>query len=730
MIQTATNRNKDNLSILAVDYSDNRQVIGAMGQLWENRMSYKYVLERQWYMAIAWYLGLQNMVWADSVKRLTEQEAPSWRVRMVVNHLQAMVRTIGAKLHKANPEWDVLPASTDPSDAQKAYVANQVLTSNWERMLMGEKMMETLLWTLVNGNAFIKHTWNPDAGEPMYIPTAAAPGGDEPGSSGVETDIDPDMLGETDAEVVSGFEMIVDPRAVKFRDAAWCMHSKIVDVQDILDMYPKADIRPEDATYDFSFMQFKEHLKTLVARGNTYSRGGAASGSGTTSAIAIHELWIRPRRNSKYLKKGRFVVMANNKIIKNVAFPYLHGELPFAHFVEIAVPGRLWGTCTLEQMMPLQANYNRTRSQLVEIRNTLGNPRLLIPKGAGISAASITNRPGEQIHYNPGFKPEMLDAPQVPAYIANMLETDKLDMEDLSGIHEVSRAQAPGQIRSGRGVLALVEQDETRLGTVVKYFESGSARLGRQNLAVSAQFVTERRIIRIIGAQDELLVTGYRGSDLIGAQSGLNNISYFDVRVKTIAGMPHSRAAQQELLDGLLNRKVLDPANPKDKRLVLQLLSIGAAQNNVDKSRMHRSRQLVEIEKIIGGEPLPPLQWHEHEIHLEVLDEFRNSSRYDTLDDNIKVVFEQHAQGHKEWIAYNAVEPEILVRKAAMVAMMAENMNTVVQAAQQTQGLVPGMMGADGSQGESNGSQGNQSQGIRQGQDGGGSDASGGQSNA
>jgi len=700
------NRTTPNKSVLSTDYNDENEVLGAIQQIWETRESHKYPLERQWYMAVAWYLGLQNTIWSDTIRSLTEQDAPDWRVRIVVNHLQPMVRIIRSKLQKEFPEWDVLPASSDANDAQKAYVANQILSYNWERTLMGEKIMELTLWFLVTGNSFLKQTWDPTVGEPAFVRSIDSEFDIE------DSEDSEDTVGEIDTQVISPFEMIVDPRAIKFRDASWCLHSKLVDIQDIIDMYPNADIRPTEAQHSFRYLQFQENIKTLFSREGRVLRGATTHNQNN---IMVHELWIKPRPLGKNLKNGRLVVMANNKILKNIVFPYLHGELPFAHFYEVEVPGRLWGTSVFEQMMPLQASYNRSKSQLIEIRNQTLYPKYFIPKGAGISQGQVTDRPGEHIYHNPGFRPEIVNPPGVPSYIQNMLQQDRLDMEDISGVHEVSRAEAPGQIRSGRGVLALVEQDETRQAPVIRHIENQLGRIGRQNLALSAQFVTERRVIRVVGAQDELLVIAYRGSDLVGANSGLQGISYFDVRVKTIVGMPSSRAAQMDLLSSLMQNKVLDVANPKEKRLILQMLSLGSVQNTVDKSRVHRSRQLMEIERIISGDTIQALQWHDHEVHIEMLDEFRNSARYDTLDDDIKIKLEVHAQTHKEWIAYNAVEPEILTRKAAAVAVMVENINNVINILQQTQGasapITPGVSNAEQQPIESNGLRGIQNGG-------------------
>jgi len=664
-------------SVLSTDFTDSEAIGSLVENLWTNRSATKYSLERQWYQNIAWYMGLQNLVWYQSANKLKEPDSPSWRVRLVVNHLQSMVRTVGAKIYKSAPEWDVLPATTDAVDLQTSQISNQVLQSNWYKMLMDEKSMEILLWMLVTGNGFAQHTWDPDAGSEIILP----------GDEGVELEFDDLHVGETACEVVPPFEMMFDPRAVKVRDATWALRSRITNIDELREDFPRAEKIPLEKTSSSGhFLSFQDHLKGLTGRG-TRDRFASSTLRDDRNTTVVHELWIPPRRRSKSgLKRGKFIVMAGGTILngaKGQDFPYIHGELPFAHFVEIPIPGRLWGTSTLEQLMPLQANYNRTKSQLIENRNLMSRPKWFNPRGSGITGTSLTSQPGEIVHHNPGLRPEPVEPPNIPPYVQNMLVHDKQDMEDISGVHEVSRAEAPGQIRSGRGVLALVEQDESRLNTVVRMFEKAIERIGRQNLSVSAQYVTETRMSRIVGENDELLLLTYDGNNLVGPNSSLPGVNYFDVRVKTVAGMPHSRAAATEMLGQLVELGALNPSqNPSHQRLLFKLLSIGQTIDHLDQARVHRSRQLQEIERILQGEGVRAEEWHDHAVHLEVLNDFRNSARYDILPPQAKQALQLHAKQHEEWIAYAAVKPQILVRKATMAAMVNEGMGQAASAAQ------------------------------------------------
>jgi hypothetical protein len=663
-------------SPLSVDWSDEDSIVGAIEALYQSRSELKYSLEREWYQNIAWYMGFQYLIWGRSTSRLYEPKAPSWRVRLVVNFLQSTIRTLASKLYKNAPEWDVIPATTDAADLQISQVSGQLLDADWYRMDMPSKTIEILLWMLTTGNIFPKMYWDPEAGDPVFLP----------GIEGVELD-EPLAVGETTCELVPPFSMLIDPQATVFRDAQWSLESKRVNIHELIEQYPRAEgLTASGVDRGTHLFPFLKHLKTLSSRGNpevTYASNIEAD----KDAIMVHEWWIRPRnRKRSKLKKGKMIVMAGNRVLngdgKGVDFPYHHGMLPYAHMGEVYVPGRLWYDCTLNQMKHLQMDYNRSASQLIENRNLTSRPKWAVPKGSGISDAALTSQPGEKVHHNPGFKPEPIEPPQTPNYVREMMTRHKEDMEDISGVHEVSRAQAPGQIRSGRGVLALIEQDESRLGLVLRHIEEQFSRLGKMDLALSAQFVTETRIARIIGHNDELLLFNYDGNSLVGGSATLPGVNYFDVRVRTTVGFPNSRAAQMDLLATLLENRVLLPEqNPRDRRLVLQTLSIGTIEDHLDKARVHRSRQLREIEQMVQGIPTKAEEWHDHEVHLDVLNEFRNSARYDNLPSEQQQMVTQHAAAHEEWIALLQVKPELMVRKAAMLGMVQMKMGMTGQLA-------------------------------------------------
>ena len=658
-----------------LDKKNPKTIINFVQQSWTNRYRLKYDLERQWYLNIAWLAGKQNFIWNDAAKQLNEPPAPPWRVRMVINLISPQIRTYLAKLYKPQIEWDVLPATADSEDAQIAELDKSVLKNYWSTLKMTEKFLDLLEWMVYTGSAFGKVCYDPDLGEELLVTpqdlaeenySEGTPQFDEynkylrkkfKSKFKTEDDYKYIKLGDVDLRVVSPFDIVIDPLALHMRDAKWLIETS-VDYIDNIKAKWGVDVKAESLN-NSGYTNFANKLRNISTRGSTVE-------TVANDVAYVHQLWIKP---CEKFPNGAEYILCQNKVLKEGDNPYSHRKIPYVYFGEIPVKGRFWCTSTVEQLIPSQANYNRTKSQLIENRNLMSRPKWLVPKTAKIANNAITSEPGEVIEYNPaGGKPEQIAAPGIPSYVENMLIQDRADLEDISGVHEVSKAQAPGEVRSGRGILALIEQDETRIGPQYVKLDSCLEELGSLVLSTAAQYVKEERIAKMLGEDDSLNIFGWNGQQLIGKNYGRPGVNYFDVRVKSLAGLPNSRAAQMELLETLMNNGVLNPET--DRELIFKLINIGQVNKQLDKARTHRTKALQENLILAQGQEVPVFVWQDHKAHLEILDEFRCSSKYEILPDEIKQLFLLHEQKHKEAIALKTAEPEVLLRKAVNKLMM------------------------------------------------------------
>lgn len=644
---------------------------------WMKRHTYKYGLERQWYLNIAWFAGFQNTIWAEDLRRLIEPTMPSWRVRLIINLIQPIIRTLQAKLYRPRLEWDVIPATTDEADIQLSNVDKQILEYLWKSNKMDTAALNHIEWLTQTGNAFFKVYWDPTKGPKLKI--------NPEDLVGEEVDVnDPKIkavtkrynelldkqlkIGDVCFDVKSPFDILPDPLATSMDDAMYILDSTLKYKDEVKSEWgSKAiDIGDDNKTFITSTQQLNLHSKV----NRLQNRYGLPSDQGN-DMIMVHELWFKPDRIKGIFKNGRHVIICGSKTLKYEEFPYNHGLLPYIHTKEIDVKGTFWGTSTLEQMIGIQADFNKNRSQLVEIRNLMSKPKWTAAKNSGIAANAITSEPGEVILHNHGMEPKPVQMPNVPSYVIDIVNMYRQDLEDISGQHEVSRAEAPGQVRSGRGILALIEQDETRLAPVLEKLDDTHGRCGRQALMLMCQFAKEDRIARYVDNNDQLVLTGFSGSQLMGRNYGRPGVDYFDVRVSTIPGMPNSRSAQLALIDSLLERQVLNPQTDRPK--IFRLLNIGKVDRIIDDTRSHRSRAMYENKLMSEGNQIEAKTYQNHEAHLDVLHTFMNSPEYDALDPQVQNIFLVHEQMHKEMAAMLAVEPQVLMQNAMLKMGMIPN---------------------------------------------------------
>lgn len=646
--------------LTGINFNNTDDLAAKVSEIWKQRDTFKYTMERIWYEAIAFYMGEQYVEWSDQTKRLMVPEADSHRVRMTVNLMMPIIQTAKSRVYKQTPVWDVIPSSSDQSDVNRAALAKNIFEANWYRLDMDRHIIHMLDWVFTTGNCFIKQVWDPDKGTPVLVPNA----------DGEVTVEDPVNLGDITASVVSPYSMLVDSNATNFEDAEWCIESNLVSRAELEARYGKQKIKnvPTDGTTASlsTHFSFKERIKFLTgAVGRSMS--SHLYDMTASDVVVVHEVWIRPKTyGNKMRREGRHAIIAGGTVLKSTKFPYAHGELPYCHFQEIPVPGRLWATSTAQMMIPIQKDYNRTKSQIIENRNLMGNPKWLVPKNSGIEKTAIDDKPGEVLEYNFGSKPEMVQPSPLPSYIQNILSHHRADLEDVSSVHEVSRAEAPGEIRSGRGVLALIEQDESRVNLTIKLFEKQLERLGRQHLAIVAQYVREERLGRLVGDSDELAVFSYSGNDLLSPAQAFVESNVFDVKVRSTAGLPHSRAGKLAMLETLTQTGAIDPRqNPVEKKLFMEALDLGSVSNVMNNSRVHRTKQLREIEEMKNGMPVQVAEWHDHDLHIDTLKKYMNSSEYDSLDPFAQQMLSQHLEEHEQVKAYVTLKPELLMRQIA-----------------------------------------------------------------
>lgn len=605
--------------------------------------STRVATERQWYMNMAFYFGKQwvvmlkgntNLGAATATPRLYTPNAPYYRARPVINRCRPTIRTELAQLTANKPNATIVPASAEDRDMYAALAGEQI----WEYHYFNHKLKSVIRqaqwWNLVCGNAYIKCYWDFAAGQK-----------DEQGNP----------LGDVQYHAETPFHVYVpNLREVELENQPFLIHAQLRSVDQIRMQFPEAfkdGNVPQNGNDANSVME--ESFLNLINIQDSQRRND----------ILVLEVWVKPGHVPMMPQGGMFTLVGDTVVQGFGEWPFSHGKYPFAKFDHIP-GGKFYSTSVLEDLIPIQKEYNRTRGQIIENKNRMAKMQLLAARGS-VDPSKITSEPGLVIQYTPGYpEPKPLPIQSMPSYVTEELERIKQDWNDISGQHEVSHGQVPPGVTAATAIAYLQERDESKLSPTFDSLEEGIEKIAQLTLCYVKDYWDEERTIRVTSPEGSFDAMAFKGSDL------RDNV---DIRVEAGSSLPVSKAAKQAFIMDMMKLGFIDP---KDGLEVMEMggLSkiyerIQADQRQIQRENLRMSKitpdmliqheQLVQQSLLDGstpvgpeGQPLipPPLvpvnTWDNHQLHIQIHNNYRKSQAFEALPQEIKKVFEDHVQAH------------------------------------------------------------------------------------
>ena len=253
--------------------------------------------------------------------------------------------------------------------------------------------------------------------------------------------------------------------------------------------------------------------------------------------------------------------------------------------------------------------------------------------------------------------PVGFDPPKIDAAYENIIDRCSMAIDDIMGVHDVSRGQAPPNIESGLGISILSENDNSPTARLIKETVRCWSDTARMCLQIyQAEVTTEREIV----VQDDYGSERFthKGSDLH---------SQFEVSVPTDAIIPRSRAAMMAIADKMWQQGLIK--SPAQYVEVSEMPGSDSIITALDPDTAKARRENYEMSKGEVGDP----RWHKidnHDIHEMEHQRYMKTKRWEMLPDNIRKIFEQHVQLHKNLRA-EAQAAEIKMAGAQSRAEMA-----------------------------------------------------------
>jgi hypothetical protein len=161
--------------------------------------------ESIWMTNIAYLMGFDQLTFDASTRRYVplNQALPYLpKGRVHENVLLPMAQNRVARLCKVPPRFDTIPNSASEEDKEGALLALDVLVDHWHREEINRKRIALMMWMQECGHAYLKVTYDANAGEAMSDPETGEFLGRE---------------GKVRVDVVSAFEVYPDPLAKELK---------------------------------------------------------------------------------------------------------------------------------------------------------------------------------------------------------------------------------------------------------------------------------------------------------------------------------------------------------------------------------------------------------------------------------------------------------------------------------------------------------------------------------
>ena len=454
------------------------------------------------------------------------QNLPDYKSNMVSNHIFSVIETIRPIMLDNDPKFQSMPRQ--PEGMPFSGDLQEALLYEWDRENMNRKLYSELINTLVLGTSIFFIRW--DAQEKQVKATPVNP-----------------------------FNIFPDPLATNPDDAEYIIYASYHNVEKLKRSFPNKSIQLHGGQINYS---------ELVQGNDRNAR--------IDNQVLVLEIWTKDydaidevRNGEKHTKynypNGRVITLCPELglVLSDKANPYKDGGSPFELIKDYDVPGKFWGEGEVAQLLSPQKYMNELNNAIIDNAKATANMPWIIDKNAGIGYGKITARPGLVIRKNPGSEVRRDQAPGMPMYVVNAVETFKRDIEQISGIHNTLRGDNATGVYTAQGILALQESGQVRIRLKVKLLEESLGRIAQRWYSRMKQFWKDDKwlsVTRVDGSYDMKMFT--------------RNILQYDYDIRITAGstMPVNRGAMLDLMIRLAQTPMPDGQPLVDREAVVAYL--------------------------------------------------------------------------------------------------------------------------------------------------------------
>lgn len=292
--------------------------------------------------------------------------------------------------------------------------------------------------------------------------------------------------------------------------------------------------------------------------------------------------------NQPLYPRGRLIITGGAGIVVLYDGPnfFWHGQMPFVPIRLKPVPWQFFGISELRSKIPLQDIVNTILAGVLDMIKKAVNPPLLFPDNAfsdAVKNALDPNMPNAKIGFNPMTQhiPKWQDPPYLPQYVQGTAMYAQNEMDDDSGLLDVSSLARKKVTPAGDTLQGLKETQQTIMRLRGRYMEMAVRDLGEQMVPNFFQFYTLQRRMWMFG------------------RAGVTSQDVFDANTSTLIPAGRSAQGHSQLFSFEIGNGSLLNVNQTDNRLLAIALRRG---RDMSRKTLYQQLDMESLYDKVEGE--------------------------------------------------------------------------------------------------------------------------------
>jgi len=601
------------------------RVLNLVKERWEGDMdASRQQFERIWFNAAQIYQGDFSGFWNTAMRHVEKTPVPSWRKRYIANKILPAVKRAVSMTVGTGARPSVVPGGPGKLHRDRAKLAEKIWESYARKKKFVTKQQYGALVACCSGTVLFKPFWDPAKGKIVGMK-----------GNRIVTE------GDVDWKVVSPLNFYPEPQAKNIEECQYAFHTYMMSIDAMRQRWKNAEYVRPDSGDTGTRGWIERRMRSISSAGSIITEPATRRGRQYATVV---EMWIRP---SPDVPRGMFAAVSNNVVLEHGPNPGLGLdeervlEIPFIKYDWFEGYERFWGVGLVELLDRISREENSTKSRIIEAAILMAHPMWRAPKQSGLG--DVVGFPGQILKYNPAFPPpEVVQPPEIPAYVMNMPAMFDQDFKDVSAQHDVTQGQA-SNARTGTAIQLLQQPDELVHSTGRMRFWEASSDIARSLLVLMKENYTEQRIAEVAGPNDSWQIIAFRGGDLDKS----TNIRFV---MDTSLGL--TRASRLGILSDLINLQAINMGDPFERRHAVRMLE----SNDLDQlfssltiAEREAEEEIAIMSQVSEGLPprIPTFPWQDHVVHVRLKNEFRMTPEYKMLPTVVRQLFDANVMEHE-----------------------------------------------------------------------------------